>query len=168
MENLILYEELAHVKLIEEENINFNSLPAEIKNECKEIKLLYRLHYTKNPEKHKSNLISRSIAVADAIQDYIEVDFEDAAEESNEKKDGNGNEKKDGNGNEKKDDNGNEKKDGNENEKKDGNENEKKDGDKNEKKDGDKKVGGNLFGWLLGGLLVGAAALVGVNYLNKK
>jgi len=75
--------ELPHVKLINEENVDIKKLPARLRNEIRLIVLNVK-NFTKKPSNALSIRIKKmSVKIADAIQDHLEADIQDTPEPKN-------------------------------------------------------------------------------------
>lgn len=78
--------DLIHEQLIEEENVNINDLPEEIKRKLKGFNLLKgRLKNNPQDEKLKNTAQRTSINIADEIQTWLETDFDENEEEEEDK-----------------------------------------------------------------------------------
>ena len=74
--------DLIHEQLIEEENVNINDLPEEIKRKLKGFNLLKgRLKNNPQDVKLKNTAQRTSVNIADEIQTWLETDFDENEEE---------------------------------------------------------------------------------------
>ena len=76
---LLKIEELPHRVHIVENNINKNDLPLDVRSKIKAVEAKFNLLYKRDPGKYEDDVITGSIAAADAIQDWLEESYTDGS-----------------------------------------------------------------------------------------